>query len=127
MMVTMCVDGDGFDDGSIKGDSSGNFALPATLVEGLNTLLIRTVDSFGQQKTATINIKRDTTAPTFSNVGLASGYQVAGAAGHTTARAVMITGTSEPLSTLSGNGATATAGADGSFSLSDVGLGMGVK
>ncbi|HEV8604728.1 MAG TPA: Ig-like domain-containing protein [Tepidisphaeraceae bacterium] len=129
LMVSLDKDGDGFDDGSSKASGAGQFSLPLTLAEGLNSLRVRVADSLGQQKMVMVKVTLDTGAPTFANVGMGSEFQAPGGpAGRTTARAVTIRGVSEPGSVVSAGGATSgTAGANGSFSIPDVVLAMGAN
>ena len=53
-----------FDEGTAQADAAGHFALPVTLSEGTNTLLVRAEDGFGQERQVSLPILLDTHPPT---------------------------------------------------------------
>ena len=64
-VVAINTDGDGlFDDGQVTA-ANGSFTLPnLPVAEGLNALVLRATDSFGQFRTLELDVSRDTAAPT---------------------------------------------------------------
>jgi hypothetical protein len=128
--VSFDRDGDGFDDGTAVAVATSpyNFAFPANLVEGPNTLRVRAQDSFGQQGFASTVVVLDTVPPASPVFDLASASDSEPQGdGRTIDEIVALAGLTEPFAAvvLEPLGLVTTAHADGRFEFSGIRLELG--
>lgn len=64
VVVSLDIDGDGYDDGMTVADALGFYKLPATLKDGANSLSVRGRDGFGQVAFADSAVSVDRVGPT---------------------------------------------------------------
>ncbi len=126
--VTLDKDGDGFDDGSVLVGAGGSYSLPATLVEGLNTLRVQATKSGSVSQTASIQITLDTQPPPTPSFNLdPNDDSVPVGDLQTTFATVKLIGATSPNTavTLLQTGVTTISNGSGGFEFVGVALAMG--
>jgi len=93
-------------------DTEGIFSGEVALIEGNNVITFRVEDGAGNNASKTVRISVDSSVPTITELTPATGTQVAN-----TKTTVWIEGKTEPKATVTVNGKTTTAGAQGDFAI----------